>query len=97
MTTLEEARKGPLTLAHDAKRQGYWVVGQGFDFFLYFTGEHFECDSVRREGEDFALHVSFKLPKSGEPSHDVLMSQIVKELSQFWDLNGLEIDPTVYK
>lgn len=97
MKSLDELRNGPLTLAYDEKRQGYFVLGAGFDFFLYFTGHCLECDAVRREGGDFVLHMEIPLPPSGKADHDVLLTQVMHELSQYWDIDGIQVDPTRYR
>ena len=73
---------------HDEKRCGYWIQGDGFDFFAYFTGdeknEFIECDSVRREGSDYALHLSIRLGPNGKVDKDILESAIQRELSKYW-------------
>lgn len=77
-----------LHVEHDEKRCGYWVQGDGFDFFAYFTGdeknEFIECDSVRRNGSDKVLHLSIRLGGSGKVDRDILESAIQRELSKYW-------------
>lgn len=53
-----------IDVCYDEKRCGYFVVGDGFDFFCYFTGNtsktNIECDCVERHGygDGFKLHLS---------------------------------------
>lgn len=77
-----------LLIEHDEKRCGYWVQGDGFDFFAYFTSDEkntfIECDSVKREGSDYILHLSVRLGASGNVDNDMLESAIQRELSSYW-------------
>lgn len=52
-----------IDVMYDEKRQGFFVTGDGFDFFAYFTGDqettHVECDHVERSGfgDGYSIHL----------------------------------------
>lgn len=73
-------------VVHDPKRCGYFVSGNGFDFFLYLTTEdHLECDCVKRSGSDFELHLS--IPIAGHsPSSDLVETLVARELHKNMEL-----------
>lgn len=74
---------------YDEKRQGYWITGDGFDFFAYFTEDddksiYVECDSVRREGEDFTTSIQVRLGPAGKVHKDILETAVHNELNRWW-------------
>lgn len=77
-----------LDITYDEKRCGYWVQGDGFDFFAYFTsgdgGNFIECDHVQRQGDDFTLHLSVRLGPNGQPHADILATALQRELAKYW-------------
>jgi len=85
-----------IEITWDEKRNGYWVAGDGFDFFAYFTSdgdidgkagqEFIECDHVQRDGEEFALHLQVPLKTvSGTKGIQIVETQIVNELRKYWE------------
>lgn len=70
----------------DRKRSGYFVKGSGFDFFLYFTtGDCLECDSVKRDGCDFEMHLSIPIGPT-QPSCDLVETLVARELHTHMEL-----------
>lgn len=87
-----------IDITWDEKRSGYWIAGDGFDFFAYFTSdvdingnveqEFIECDHVQREGEPFVLHLQVPLRAvSGTKGIQIVETQIVNELRKYWDIS----------
>jgi len=82
-----------LSVTFDDKRDMYWVKGLGFDFWLYFVsgGQWLECDSVKREGDDYEMHL--RIWSKGCPSPDWIESAVLTELGKFWELPVRRISP----
>lgn len=85
-----------LEVAWDEKRCGYWISGEGFDFFAYFTGggeapgdmnasQYLECDHVQRQGEDFVLHLQVPIKSAaGEQGVQLVETQVFNEFRKYW-------------
>ena len=81
----------------DEKRCGYWITGDGFDFFSYFTSdsdidedigqEFIECDHIKRDGDPYVLHLQVPLKTvSGVKGIQIVETQIVNELQKYWHI-----------
>jgi hypothetical protein len=77
-----------IDVCYDEKRCGYFVVGDGFDFFCYFTGNdsetNIECDCVERHGygDGFKLHLSVYVgdePPTEEEAKILIDQELGKE------------------
>lgn len=79
-----------IDVTHDEKRQGYFVVGDGFDFFMYHVGDFkepprfgIECDHVVRMGFGNGYAVSIHVPLLQDPmSESVLKNAINRALME---------------
>lgn len=59
-------------VCYDEKRSGYFVAGDGFDFFCYFTTDgddatYIECDCVERHGYGDGFKLSLSICVGDEP------------------------------
>lgn len=86
-----EKRMHPFDITYDKRRCGYFVVGHGFDFFLYFTGSpyveeiYLECDVVMPEGVpgSYSHHLQFHL-WNGHHSVQLVETMVYRELVKFF-------------
>lgn len=79
-----------LSSFYDEKRCGYFVSGDGFDFFAYHVGDSetpeafgIECDHVERSGYGNGYSIHLYIPLLQAPmSETVLVNAINRELAK---------------
>lgn len=86
---LEDFSNFDLSIIYDEKRSGYFVFGDGFDFFAYFTSDDTNsnifivCDCVERAGfgQGYAAHIQVSC-RSDILSESEVMLAIDQELAK---------------
>jgi hypothetical protein len=79
-----------IDVMRDKKRQGFFVNGDGFDFFAYFTGTkkatNIECDHVERAGfgNGYSIHLIIENIRESINESE-LKSKIIHELYEHSD------------
>jgi len=77
----------PIDAWYDHKRCGWWFTGLGFRFMAYAVSDgNYECDDVKREGDDFVLHLRV-MAQDKDITRDVFMTAVLRELRKYWDID----------